>query len=98
MSYCVRTQPAALSVSNPGICRKEDYDRAKVLINDAARSGSYLYPIKGILYFATHKPLWKPLLSTLAPQLALSAGVVTSMFFFTCETCCYPPFPPNGNH
>jgi hypothetical protein len=28
------------------VCRKEDYDRAKVLLNDAARSGSYLYPIK----------------------------------------------------
>lgn len=28
------------------ILRKEDFDRAKVLVNDAARSGSYLYPIK----------------------------------------------------
>lgn len=28
------------------ILRKEDFGRAKVLVNDAARSGSYLYPIK----------------------------------------------------
>lgn len=38
---------------------------------------------QGILYFATHKSLWKPLLSRLAPMLGLSAGVVASMFFFT---------------
>ncbi|KAK1758416.1 hypothetical protein QBC47DRAFT_374617 [Echria macrotheca] len=62
---------------------KEDFDRAKILINDAARSGSYLYPLKGIAYFATHKSLWRPLLSRLGPTLALSAGVVSSMFFFT---------------
>ena len=62
---------------------KEDYDRAKVLINDAAKSGSYLYPIKGIVYFATHKSLWKPLLSKLGPTVALSVGVVGSMFAFT---------------
>jgi len=30
----------------PGLHRKEDFDRAKLLINDAAKSGSYLYPIK----------------------------------------------------
>ncbi|KAK0729677.1 hypothetical protein B0H67DRAFT_4696 [Lasiosphaeris hirsuta] len=62
---------------------KEDFDRAKVLINDAAKSQSYLYPIKGIVYFLTHRSLWKPLASKLAPTLALSAGVVASMFAFT---------------
>ncbi|KAK3383552.1 hypothetical protein B0T24DRAFT_673410 [Lasiosphaeria ovina] len=62
---------------------KEDYDRARVLINDAAKSRSYLYPIKGIFYFATHRALWKPLLSKLGPTVALSVGVVTSMFFLT---------------
>jgi hypothetical protein len=35
------------------------------------------------MYFATHKSLWKPLLSKLAPTIALSVGVVTSMFAFT---------------
>jgi len=62
---------------------KEDFESAKVLINDAARSGSYLYPIKGIVYFATHKSLWKPLMGKLAPYVTLSIGVVTSMFAFT---------------
>ncbi|EAA35618.2 hypothetical protein GE21DRAFT_451 [Neurospora crassa] len=62
---------------------KEDYDRAKALINDAAKSGSYLYPIKGIFYFLSHRSLWKPLLKKLAPIVTLSVGVVTGMFFFT---------------
>ncbi|KAK3393137.1 hypothetical protein B0H63DRAFT_11301 [Podospora didyma] len=62
---------------------KEDYDRARLLINDAARSGSYLYPIKGIFYFLAHRALWKPLLSKLVPTLTLSLGVVASMFVFT---------------
>ncbi|KAK3396086.1 hypothetical protein B0T20DRAFT_358075 [Sordaria brevicollis] len=62
---------------------KEDYDRAKALVNDAAKSGSYLYPIKGIFYFLSHRGLWKPLLKKLAPFVTLSVGVVTGMFFFT---------------
>ncbi|KAL2134200.1 hypothetical protein VTI74DRAFT_765 [Chaetomium olivicolor] len=62
---------------------KEDIDKAKVLLNDAARSGSYLYPIKGIFYFFTHPELWKPLRSRLIPYLTLYSGVLGSMFFFT---------------
>ncbi|KAK0609368.1 hypothetical protein B0T17DRAFT_546894 [Bombardia bombarda] len=62
---------------------KEDIDRVKILFNDAAKSRSYLYPIKGIFYFFTHRALWKPLLSRLAPTLGLSVGVVASMFFLT---------------
>lgn len=62
---------------------KEDFDRAKVLVNDAARSGSYIYPVKGIVYFLTHRDLWKPLLSKLAPTVGLSIGVVGFMFAFT---------------
>ncbi|KAM7205632.1 hypothetical protein V8F33_000958 [Rhypophila sp. PSN 637] len=61
----------------------EDLGRAKALVNDAARSGSYLYPIKGMFYFLTHRALWKPLLSRLAPTVTLSVGVVTAMFFLT---------------
>jgi hypothetical protein len=53
------------------------------LVNSAARSGAYLYPIKGIVYFVSHRALWKPLLSRLAPAFSLSLGVVTFMFFFT---------------
>ncbi|KAK4242036.1 outer spore wall protein RRT8 [Achaetomium macrosporum] len=62
---------------------KEDLGRAKVLLNEAARSRSYLYPIKGIIYFFTHPGLWKPLRSRLIPYLTLYSGVLGSMFFFT---------------
>ncbi|KAL1859709.1 hypothetical protein Daus18300_009428 [Diaporthe australafricana] len=62
---------------------KEDFDKARALVNDAARSGSYLYPIKGIAYFIGHRALWKPFLSKLGPTLALSAGVLAGMFAFT---------------
>ena len=36
--------------------RKEDYDRAKTLINDAAKSGSYLYPVKVCSHTFAVKP------------------------------------------
>ncbi|KAH7175483.1 hypothetical protein EDB81DRAFT_751011 [Dactylonectria macrodidyma] len=62
---------------------KEDYGKAKVLVADAAKSQAYLYPIKGIIYFATHRSLWKPFIAKLGPYVALSASVVGGMFAFT---------------
>jgi len=62
---------------------KEDFGKAKVLVNDAVRSGSYLYPIKGIAYFLSHRALWRPLMSRLAPTMILSAGVLGAMFLLT---------------
>ncbi|KAK4232331.1 hypothetical protein QBC38DRAFT_463813 [Podospora fimiseda] len=62
---------------------REDLDRYKTLVNDAAKSGSYIYPIKGIFYFLSHRELWKPLASKLVPYLGLYASVVGPMFFLT---------------
>lgn len=62
---------------------QEDYGQAKTHVNEAARSRAYLYPIKGIVYFATHRSLWKPLLSSLVPYFVLSVSVVAGMFVFT---------------
>jgi len=62
---------------------KEDYGKAKVLAVDAFKSRAYLYPIKGIFYFASHRDLWKPFLSRLGPYVALSVSVVAGMFAFT---------------
>ncbi|KAH6894091.1 hypothetical protein B0T10DRAFT_545658 [Thelonectria olida] len=62
---------------------KEDYDKAKELMSDAAKSQAYLYPIKGIVYFLTHRSLWKPFLSKVGPYLALSTTVITGMFALT---------------
>ncbi|KAK0723783.1 hypothetical protein B0T21DRAFT_414152 [Apiosordaria backusii] len=62
---------------------KEDLDKYKALLNDAAKSRSYLYPIKGIFYFLSHRELWKPLASKLVPYIGLYASVVGPMFLFT---------------
>ncbi|KAI0403537.1 hypothetical protein F4802DRAFT_570825 [Xylaria palmicola] len=61
---------------------KEDYDQARALLSEAAKSGSYLYPFKGIVYFFTHKALWRPFLSRLLPTISLATGVTTAMFLF----------------
>ena len=38
---------------------------------------------KGILYFMTHRSLWKPLLNRLVPTISLGLGVTIAMFMFT---------------
>ena len=38
---------------------------------------------QGIFYFLTHRSLWKPLLSKLAPTMTLGLGVTTFMFTVT---------------
>merc|ERR1712098_1018617 len=55
----------------------EDFNKAKALAQSAAKSGAYLYPIKGIFYFLSHRSLWKPLLSKLVPTLSLSVVLVS---------------------
>lgn len=62
---------------------KEDFDQAKALAQDAVRSGAYLYPFKGILYFFAHRALWRPLAAKLVPTLSLGLGVTAVMFAVT---------------
>ncbi|KAH9827381.1 outer spore wall protein RRT8-like, partial [Teratosphaeria destructans] len=62
---------------------KGEVERVRKVAEEGARSGAYLYPLKGIYYFATHKDLYKPLLSRLAPTMTLGLGVTTAMFLFT---------------
>lgn len=62
---------------------KEDYNKARTIALQAAKSGAYLYPFKGMFYFLTHRSLWKPFLSKLGPLLTLSVSVVAGMFTFT---------------
>ncbi|KAF9886094.1 hypothetical protein FE257_012029 [Aspergillus nanangensis] len=56
---------------------------AQEVAHEVAKSGAYLYPVKGLFYFATHKPLWRPLLSRASQTITLGLGVTTTMFFFT---------------
>ncbi|KAI0886078.1 uncharacterized protein GGS22DRAFT_159835 [Annulohypoxylon maeteangense] len=62
---------------------KEEYCKATEFLSDATKSRAYLYPFKGIIYFVTHKSLWKPFSSRILPTLGLTIGVFASMLFFT---------------
>ncbi|KAL2758464.1 hypothetical protein ACRALDRAFT_2097280 [Sodiomyces alcalophilus JCM 7366] len=62
---------------------REDYQQARALVGDAAKSRAYLYPIKGIVFFALNRSLWRPFLSRLGPYFLLSVAVTTGMFAFT---------------
>lgn len=61
----------------------EEFQQAKVLAQDAIRSQAYLYPLKGIAYFFTHRSLWKPLAEKLLPTVSLGVGVTVFMFAVT---------------
>ncbi|KAI1092866.1 hypothetical protein F5B19DRAFT_453098 [Rostrohypoxylon terebratum] len=68
-----------------GEVAKEDYHGAKALVSGAVKSKSraYLYPFRGIIYFITHKSLWKPFSFRILPTLGLGLGVFASLLFFT---------------
>ncbi|KAF2271192.1 hypothetical protein CC78DRAFT_528103 [Lojkania enalia] len=59
---------------------QEEFEQARVLTQDAVQSGAYVYPIKGIVYFFTHRSLWKPLAEKLLPTISLGVGVTMLMF------------------
>ncbi|KAF4548518.1 Etoposide-induced protein 2.4 (EI24)-like protein [Elsinoe fawcettii] len=62
---------------------KEEGQRIQKLTKEAVQSQAYLYPIKGIIYYASHRSLWKPLMSKIVPTITMGIGIFTSMFFFT---------------
>ncbi|KAI9904121.1 hypothetical protein N3K66_000650 [Trichothecium roseum] len=62
---------------------KEDYGKARDVAFEAAKSRSFLYPIKGIVYFMSHRSLWSPFFSRLGPYITLYISVVAGMFAFT---------------
>lgn len=62
---------------------QEEATRIKELSVAAAKSQAYLYPLRGILYFASHRSLWKPLIAKLVPTLSLGVSILAGMFFFT---------------
>jgi len=50
---------------------------------DAVHSRAWLYPIKGIIFFLSHKACWGPFIKTLPPAMAMSAAILGFMFTFT---------------
>ncbi|KAF2867158.1 hypothetical protein BDV95DRAFT_503127 [Massariosphaeria phaeospora] len=61
----------------------EEFEQAKVMAQDAVRSGAYLYPLKGIAYFVSNRSLWRPLADKLIPTISLGLGVTVFMFAVT---------------
>jgi len=62
---------------------KQELNNLQHAATEGVKSGAYVYPFRGILFFLTHKSLWKPLLKKLTPTLGLGLGVTSFMFFFT---------------
>ncbi|KAF2488793.1 hypothetical protein BU16DRAFT_213194 [Lophium mytilinum] len=61
----------------------EEAQRVRTLATEAVQSRAYFYPLRGILYFLTHRDLWKPLASKLVPTMTLGLGVTIAMFVVT---------------
>ncbi|PWY91037.1 hypothetical protein BO70DRAFT_358475 [Aspergillus heteromorphus CBS 117.55] len=61
----------------------EEAAHVRVIAKDLVMSGTYFYPLKGIIYTANHRPLWRPFLSRSYQTLSLGVGVTSAMFFFT---------------
>lgn len=62
---------------------QQEVNHLRHVTAEGAKSGAYLYPLRGIIYLASHKDLWKPLVSRLTPTLTLGLGVTGFMFLFT---------------
>ncbi|KAE8390255.1 hypothetical protein BDV23DRAFT_88606 [Aspergillus alliaceus] len=60
----------------------DEASHAQAIAQDVAISGAYLYPLKGIIYFAYHKDLWRPFLSRAGQTVTLGLSVTSAMFFF----------------
>lgn len=59
---------------------KEEARKITAMTKEAVYSQAYLYPVKGIIHFISHKDLWRPLYSKLGSVLTTSIGVTTFMF------------------
>ncbi|EXJ55033.1 uncharacterized protein A1O5_12772 [Cladophialophora psammophila CBS 110553] len=55
-------------------------DRVKQVAAEEAENVKRMTREAGIFYFISHKDLWKPLTSKMAPTITLSVGVTTLMF------------------
>lgn len=62
---------------------QQELKAVQKIASDGVKSGAYLYPFKGIIYFIAHRELWKPLGKRLLPTLGLGTGITLFMFVFT---------------
>ncbi|KAK5109573.1 hypothetical protein LTR62_006924 [Meristemomyces frigidus] len=61
----------------------QEATKLRQVAEEGAKSGAYIYPLRGIVFFATHKDLYKPLFQRLTPTIGLGVGITALMFFFT---------------
>jgi len=61
---------------------KEEAERIKDIAIKGAQSKAYMYPFKGLMYFLSHREIWKPLIDRLAPMITTSISVLAFMFTF----------------
>lgn len=69
----------APSTTTPLLSTSNTRNRARLLLTKPA----FLYPLKGIHYFSTHRFLWPLLRSRFLPATLLSALVLFNLFFWT---------------
>ncbi|KAK6523999.1 hypothetical protein TWF694_005667 [Orbilia ellipsospora] len=60
---------------------KQEADQALAISKDAAESGAYMYPIRGIYHFLRYPSLQRPLWRKILPTILLSGVVIPFMFF-----------------
>jgi len=60
---------------------QEEIGTAAKLGQQAIQSGGYIYPFRGIVYFATHPSLYKSVLPVITNLLIVSVVVLSAMFF-----------------
>ncbi|OQN96604.1 hypothetical protein B0A48_17034 [Cryoendolithus antarcticus] len=61
----------------------QEAEHLRQLTEEGVKSGAYIYPIRGIYYYLSHRDLWSPLTSKLVPTITTGLGVTTFMFVFT---------------
>ncbi|OJJ51364.1 hypothetical protein ASPZODRAFT_127432 [Penicilliopsis zonata CBS 506.65] len=61
----------------------DEASRLQSSAHQIAKSGAYLYPLKGIVYLLTHRNLWSPLVARAWQTLTLGAGITVLLFATT---------------
>ncbi|KAA8647243.1 uncharacterized protein ATNIH1004_005933 [Aspergillus tanneri] len=61
----------------------EEIKKFQAVVKDVAKTGTWLYPFKGLIYLSYHQSLWRPFLSRTWQTITLGIGITAGMFFFT---------------
>jgi len=62
---------------------QKEFGEAAQLGSKALSSGAYIYPVTGVLYFASHPSLYQAVMPVIVKLLTTSVAVLAGMFIFT---------------